>query len=133
MKPKPVELQLSPVDNQRLANLCGVLDENLRQIETALNVHITRRGEVFHIEGESDRVRQASRLLEDFYQRARRPLRAIALTTDTSALTAIANDFAYDQIFSRQIEAIGRPGDVAIGISTSGRSATMASSVICGP
>lgn len=56
------------------------------------------------------------------YKTNRKAIAAIALTTDTSALTAIANDFAYDQIFSRQIEAIGRPGDVAIGISTSGRS-----------
>ncbi|MDC0344873.1 D-sedoheptulose 7-phosphate isomerase [Alphaproteobacteria bacterium] len=47
---------------------------------------------------------------------------AIALTTDTSALTAIGNDFSFEEIFSRQIEAIGNPGDVAIGITTSGQS-----------
>ena len=47
---------------------------------------------------------------------------AIALTTDTSILTAVANDFGYDAVFRRQVEALGRPGDVAIGISTSGRS-----------
>ena len=46
----------------------------------------------------------------------------MALTTDTSALTAIANDFGYDVLFSRQIEALAKPGDVAIGISTSGQS-----------
>lgn len=54
------------------------------------------------------------------YQRDRGPLSAIALTTDSSALTAIGNDFGFDSIFSRQVEALGRPGDVAIGISTSG-------------
>lgn len=53
---------------------------------------------------------------------AQRPLRAVALTTDTSALTAAANDFGYDQVFARQIEALGRPGDVLILHSTSGRS-----------
>jgi D-sedoheptulose 7-phosphate isomerase len=52
----------------------------------------------------------------------RRPLPAIALTTDTSALTAIANDYGYDEVFARQVRALGRAGDVAIAISTSGKS-----------
>lgn len=52
----------------------------------------------------------------------RKPLAAIALTTDTSILTAVANDFGYDQVFSRQVEALAKPGDVVIGISTSGNS-----------
>ena len=52
----------------------------------------------------------------------RRPMAAIALTTDTSALTAIGNDFGFDDLFARQIEALCAPGDVAIGISTSGNS-----------
>jgi D-sedoheptulose 7-phosphate isomerase len=52
----------------------------------------------------------------------RRALPAIALTTDTSALTAIANDFGYDAVFARQIEALGADGDVAFAISTSGKS-----------
>lgn len=56
------------------------------------------------------------------YQTDRRAIAAIALTTDTSALTAAANDFGYDTVFARQLEAIGRPGDLALGISTSGRS-----------
>jgi D-sedoheptulose 7-phosphate isomerase len=46
----------------------------------------------------------------------------LALTADTSTLTAVANDFGYSEVFSRQVEAIGRPGDVLVGISTSGRS-----------
>jgi D-sedoheptulose 7-phosphate isomerase len=52
----------------------------------------------------------------------RRPLPAIALTTDTSILTAIANDYDFDQIFSKQVEALARPEDVVLGISTSGNS-----------
>jgi D-sedoheptulose 7-phosphate isomerase len=53
----------------------------------------------------------------------RRPaIPAIALTTDTSVLTAIANDFGFDGVFARQVEALGRPGDVLLGISTSGNS-----------
>lgn len=56
------------------------------------------------------------------YKSDRAPIAAIALTTDTSALTAGGNDLGFENIFSRQIEAIGKPGDVAIGISTSGNS-----------
>jgi D-sedoheptulose 7-phosphate isomerase len=57
------------------------------------------------------------RLVDD-----RAPLAAIALTTDTSALTAIGNDYGFEHVFERQIRALGRNGDVFIGISTSGRS-----------
>lgn len=56
------------------------------------------------------------------YYLDRKPLPAIALTTNTSSLTAIGNDYTFDDIFARQIEALGEPGDVAIGISTSGNS-----------
>jgi len=56
------------------------------------------------------------------FERTRPGLAAIALTTDSSALTAIANDFGYEHVFSRQLEAIGRPGDVLVAISTSGNS-----------
>jgi D-sedoheptulose 7-phosphate isomerase len=56
------------------------------------------------------------------YKNNRRALAAIALTTDTSALTAIVNDLGAERMFSRQIEALGKPGDVAIGITTSGKS-----------
>ena len=59
------------------------------------------------------------------YSTNRAPIAALALTTDTSALTAAANDFAFEEIFSRQVEALGRPGDLAIGISTSGKSANV--------
>ena len=52
----------------------------------------------------------------------RSALPAIALTTDTSILTAVANDFGYDQVFSRQVEALAKAGDVVVGISTSGHS-----------
>jgi D-sedoheptulose 7-phosphate isomerase len=52
----------------------------------------------------------------------RRALPAIALTTDSSILTAVGNDYGFEQVFARQIQALGRPGDIAIGISTSGNS-----------
>ena len=56
------------------------------------------------------------------FQRDRRAVPALALTTDTSALTAIANDQGFERVFARQIEAFGAPGDVAVGITTSGNS-----------
>lgn len=59
------------------------------------------------------------------YLADRPPIAAIALTTDTSALTAIGNDLGFDQLFARQIAALGRRGDVAIALSTSGRSANV--------
>lgn len=56
------------------------------------------------------------------YVKERRALAGLALTTDTSALTAIGNDYGFDRVFSRQVEALGRPGDLLVGISTSGNS-----------
>lgn len=56
------------------------------------------------------------------FEQERRPMAAISLTTDTSAITAIGNDYGYEQVFSRQLEGIGKPGDLLIGISTSGKS-----------
>lgn len=59
------------------------------------------------------------------FMKERAALPAISLTAETAALTAIANDYGYDRVFARQVEAFGRPGDVAIGITTSGKSANV--------
>jgi D-sedoheptulose 7-phosphate isomerase len=59
------------------------------------------------------------------FERERAPLAALALTTDTSNLTSIANDYAYEQVFSKQIRALGRRGDVLLALSTSGNSANV--------
>lgn len=56
------------------------------------------------------------------YHMERKAMAALALTTDTSALTAIGNDYSFDEVFARQVEGIGRPGDVLVAISTSGNS-----------
>jgi len=71
---KPVEIVFAPVDNQRLANLCGALDENLRQIETALDVSIARRGERFALSGSPDQTRVAAQVLQNFYSQAKTTL-----------------------------------------------------------
>ncbi|WP_416559457.1 SIS domain-containing protein [Limnohabitans sp. yimb22184] len=59
------------------------------------------------------------------FQKSRQPYAAIALTSDTSILTCIANDYAFDQIFARQVQGLGRSGDVLIALSTSGHSANV--------
>ena len=63
------------------------------------------------------------------FERERAPLPAVALTTDTSALTALANDFGFEHVFERQVEALGRPDDAALAISTSGASANVLAGV----
>jgi D-sedoheptulose 7-phosphate isomerase len=72
----------------------------------------------------SDAQHAATELVGRFL-RDRVAIAALALTSDTSVLTAVANDLGYDHVFARQIEALGRRGDVAFGISTSGRSANV--------
>ena len=64
------------------------------------------------------------------YLRERGPLPALALNANSSAVTAIGNDYGYDQVFARQLEAHARRGDVAVGISTSGNSASVAEAII---
>jgi D-sedoheptulose 7-phosphate isomerase len=63
------------------------------------------------------------------FQKERRPYAAVALSTDTSVLTAVANDTGYERVFARQVEALGAPGDVALAISTSGASANVLAAI----
>jgi phosphate starvation-inducible protein PhoH and related proteins len=74
LKPQTVELELSPVDNRALANLCGALDANLRQVEAALDVTIARRGAALTLRGASPQVQQAATALQRFYALAAEPL-----------------------------------------------------------
>ena len=67
------------------------------------------------------------------FKKERRSFAAVALTTDTSALTAIANDYDFDAVFARQVEGLGRTGDVLIGISTSGNSKNVVKAMVCIP
>jgi D-sedoheptulose 7-phosphate isomerase len=85
---------------------------------------LLRGGKVLFF-GNGGSAADAQHLAAEFvnrFDRERRGLAAIALATDGSVLTSIGNDSAFDAIFARQIEALGRPGDVAIGITTSGNS-----------
>lgn len=63
------------------------------------------------------------------FKKDRPPLPALALTTNTSTLTAIANDYSYDDVFSRQVQALAHPGDVVLGISTSGNSPNVVNAI----
>ncbi len=70
MKNNNLDISFTPINNQRLANLCGALDQNLRQIENACEVAISRRGEHFTLSGAPDKTRVAARVLESFYGKA---------------------------------------------------------------
>jgi D-sedoheptulose 7-phosphate isomerase len=90
-----------------------------------LTADAMRSGHKLLVAGNGGSAADAQHLVAEFVVRftVNRPaLRAIALTTDSSILTAAGNDFGFDHIFSRQIEALGQPGDVFLGISTSGNS-----------
>ena len=64
------------------------------------------------------------------FKKDRRPLRSIALTTDSSVLTCVANDYSYEEIFSRQLDALGRDGDILVAITTSGKSENIKKALI---
>jgi D-sedoheptulose 7-phosphate isomerase len=78
----------------------------------------------------ADAQHYATELVARLYQRERPAMAAIALTTDTSALTALANDYGFEKVFSRQVEALGKKGDVLVGLSTSGNSANVLQAII---
>ena len=103
------------------------MDQNLDALQDAILdiVDTIRNQKKVLFFGNGGSAADAQHLAAEFVNRYlidRPPLAAIALTTDTSILTAISNDFSYDEIFEKQIKALGRKGDTAIGISTSGAS-----------
>ena len=92
---------------------------------TRLLVEVFRAGGKVLIFGNGGSAADAQHLAAEFvnrFQVERPPLAALALTTDTSILTAVANDYDFKQVFAKQVRALGRPGDLAWGISTSGNS-----------
>lgn len=111
----------------------GLLEETDLQVEVILRLtEIIRSGGQILIFGNggsaADAQHIATELVGRFYIN-RRPLPALPLTVNTSALTAIGNDFDFADVFSRQVAAYGRPGDAAIGISTSGNAANVLAGV----
>ena len=121
MRARPVEVRLDPIDNQRLARLCGALDANLRQIETALDVEIARRGAHFSVRGERHQAERAARAIETFYERAADELsvddvqlgltelmHARNSTTAAKDPKAAADPGEHPQLLTRRTELHGR-------------------------
>ena len=90
-----------------------------------LVIETLRQGGKVLVFGNGGSAAQAQHIAAELVNRMcmdRAPLPAIALTTDTSILTSVANDYDFDQVFAKQVQALGRPGDLAWGLSTSGAS-----------
>lgn len=104
-----------------------VADESIQTIAEAAEVLVRalKGGNKILIFGNGGSAADAQHMVCELvgrFRRDRAPLPAVALTTNSSSLTAIANDYGFDQIFSRQVQALARPGDVCLAISTSGSS-----------
>jgi D-sedoheptulose 7-phosphate isomerase len=112
-----------------------LLDACLPSMAAAANVLVTayRTGHKSLFFGNGGSSSDAQHLAAEFvgrYLRERQPLPALALSENTSAMTAISNDYGYDQVFSRQLEALAVPGDVAVAISTSGNSPNVLAAIL---
>lgn len=112
-------------DHQQLIK--KVIDSLASDIEKAceMMVNTLKAGKKILLAGNGGSAADAQHIAAELsgrFVKERRPLPGIALTTDTSALTSIANDYGYQFVFSRQLEALAQPGDLFIGISTSGNS-----------
>jgi D-sedoheptulose 7-phosphate isomerase len=103
------------------------LKENLPRLLEAVNIisHAFEAGNKLFFFGNGGSAADSQHLAAEFVNRYvmdRPPLPAIALTTDTSILTSVSNDFAFNEVFTKQLRALGKEGDIAIGLSTSGAS-----------
>ena len=116
--------------HERLLSVC------LSQITAAAEALISAycRGHKALFFGNGGSAADAQHLAAEFvgrYLRERKPLPALALNANSSAVTAIGNDYGFDQVFARQIQALAQPGDVAVGISTSGNSLNVLEGILC--
>jgi len=109
----------------------GTMEVDLEKA-SALAVEVLKRGNKVLLCGNGGSAADAQHIAAELtgrYKTERRGLPGIALTTDTSALTAIGNDYGYNRVFDRQVEALANEGDLLIGISTSGNSANIISAL----
>ena len=110
------------------------LKENLSTLLTAIDLiaQAFLRGNKLLLFGNGGSAADAQHIAAEFVNRfriERPPLPALALTTDTSAITSIANDYDYKEIFAKQVKALGKEGDVALAISTSGNAANVVAAI----
>ncbi|HEY4901944.1 MAG TPA: D-sedoheptulose 7-phosphate isomerase [Candidatus Sulfotelmatobacter sp.] len=102
----------------------SVFEEQVALVAAKIVESLRRGGKVFFF-GNGGSAADAQHLAAEFtgrYLKERRPLPALALSVNSSSLTAIGNDYGFEQVFARQLEALGKEGDVAVGITTSGNS-----------
>ena len=121
--PIATHLALSREALERTAQDAGLL-KTAREIADVITGAL-RAGRKLLISGNGGSAADAQHIAAEImgrYKQERPAYAAIALTTDTSALTAIGNDYGFEQVFARQVEGLGRPGDVLLALSTSGRS-----------
>ena len=133
--PRRDDTAVMPLVERGFADAATTLDESRRLLRAPLLdaadaiVACFERGGKLMVCGNGGSASQAQHLITEFVGRFRREdrpgLPAMALCADSSFLTAWANDFSYESVFARQVEAFGRPGDVLVGISTSGRSTNL--------
>lgn len=115
---------------QQTAAVIGAVAQDVELHQALVNAaektaNALRRGHKLLVAGNGGSAADAQHLVAEFVSRLvkdRPAMRAVALTTDTSILTAVGNDYGYECVFARQIEALGQPGDIFLAISTSGNS-----------
>lgn len=121
------------LESARVKEAIAASDQLDRLIDIArLLVSVYRSGGKVLLCGNGGSAADAQHLVAELvskFRKERPGLPALALNVNTSILTAIANDYSYDRVFARQVEALGKPGDVLIGISTSGNSASIIEAV----
>ena len=120
-------LQASAAVKERIAGSPAVVQSIVAAAEAMVQALLRGHKLLFFGNGGSaaDAQHISAELTGRFLAQGRKPLAAMALTANTSSLTAIGNDFSFDDIFAREVQALGQAGDVAIGITTSGRSANV--------
>jgi D-sedoheptulose 7-phosphate isomerase len=109
------------------------LRPSIEAFATEVWATIERRGRVLFV-GNGGSAADSQHLAAELvgrFERERGGLPAIALTTDTAVLTSVANDYGFETVFARQVEALGRPGDLLVGLSTSGNSANVLRALEC--
>lgn len=127
-------MTIAEVLREHVATVQAVERDCLPAIQRAADVLIeaVRAGRTVLFCGNGGSAADAQHLAAELvgrYEAERRAYPAIALTTDTSALTALGNDYGFERVFARQVEALARPGDVLVALSTSGRSANVIAAV----
>jgi len=128
--PWPVRREISRIFSESIRVKRAFLRENALPLTVAIQLiaDALRAGNKLLVFGNGGSAADAQHIAAEFVNRfkiERPPLAALALTTDSSALTSIANDYGYSEVFAKQIQALGRAGDVALAISTSGNAANV--------